>query len=168
MSLLEYADKKLSLKSDAYSEEEFQQQREIHNQRILNNFLDASLAGILTAFMARIVLLKSYNAILDLILPFVILLFIGLLYGWNMYYHNLKRYFHGFAVPAIGLLTVRKSVSQGTEMFYLNESFASWLIVVLIGSFISSHQWYKVVGINMMVFVVQFCLICRIWGLDHI
>ena len=137
ISLIDFADKKFSLKSDLYPEEEFQKHRELHNQRILNNFLDVSLAGILTVFMTRIVLLQSYNAILDLILPFVILMFITLLYIWNMYYHNLKRYFHVFAVPAIGMLTVVKSISQPSERFYLNESFASWLIVVLIGSSIS-------------------------------
>lgn len=87
--LLEYADQKFSLKSSAYSEEGFQKQREHQNQRILNTFLDVSLTGILTAFMIRIVLLRSYNAILDLILPFVILLFITVVYVWNKYYKNL-------------------------------------------------------------------------------
>lgn len=72
------------------------------------------------------------------------------------------------AVPTIGILTARKSISQYSDKFYLNESFASWLIVLLIGSFTSSQQWYKVVGINVLCFLVQFIIICNFYGLSGI
>jgi hypothetical protein len=42
-----------------------------------------ALAGITVAFVFRILILRSSNAILDLILPFIIMMFIALVYYIN-------------------------------------------------------------------------------------
>jgi hypothetical protein len=44
-------------------------------------------------------------------------------------------YFHLVVVPLVGLLTAKKSISQNIDKFYLNESFASWLVMLIFGGF---------------------------------
>jgi hypothetical protein len=101
-----------------------------------------ALGGIIVAFVFRILILRSSNAILDLILPFVIMMFITLLYYINKNTNQMKHYFHIICIPLVGLLTARKTVSQDAYRFFLNESFASWLIMMIFGSFSSPNQWY--------------------------
>lgn len=96
-----------------------------------------ALTGISAAFMIRVVLLESRNTILDLILPFTIFFVIAILYFVNQRTSKVKHYFHAVVVPLVGLLSARKTMSQNREHFYLNESFASWLVMILFGSFSS-------------------------------
>jgi hypothetical protein len=96
-----------------------------------------ALAGITVAFVFRILILRSSNAILDLILPFVIMMFIALVYYINKNTNQMKHYFHIVCIPLVGLLSARKTISQNYSHFFLNESFASWLIMMIFGSFSS-------------------------------
>lgn len=101
---------------------------------------------------------------LDLILPFVIFSLIAMLYILNKRTTSLKHYFHLAVIPIVGLLTARKSISQNIKDFYLNESFASWLIMMMFGGFSSTMQWYSVVGINLVCFFIYIALIFRQYG----
>ena len=70
----------LSLKNNHFQEREFDEYKLAHSQRMLDNFFDMALTGISAAFVYRMIILQSRNALLDLILPFVIFLFIAILY----------------------------------------------------------------------------------------
>ena len=112
----------------------------------------------------RVVVLESKNTILDLILPFIIFLLIAILYILNKRTTSLKHYFHVIVIPLVGLLTARKTISQNKDHFYLNESFASWLIMLMFGGFSSTMQWYSVVGINCLCFSVYIIIIFKFYG----
>jgi hypothetical protein len=111
--------------------------KRISSQRLLDNFFDVALLGISIAFMLRVVLMESKNTILDLVLPFVIFCVISTLYFVNKNTKKMMYYFHACVIPLVGLLTARKTIVQNNEHFYLNESFASWLIMLMFGSFAS-------------------------------
>lgn len=124
-----------------FEEADFIDYKEMHAQRLLDSFFNMALLGISLAFMARIIFLQQWqtDAINDLILPFVIFAVIGFLYWVNSRTTQMKHYFHIFAIPLIGLLTSMKSLQQNSKRFYLNESFASWLITMIYGSFSSTR-----------------------------
>lgn len=116
----------------------------------------------------RVVLLESRNRILDLILPFVIFSFIGLLYFINKRTDKFKFYFHSVALPIVGLLSARKTISQNNTHFYLNESFASWLIMIFFGSFSSPLEWHRVVGLNFVCFFSYIAIIFWQYGIQGV
>lgn len=80
----------------------------------------------------------------------------------------MKHYFHILFIPIVGILTAKKTIAQDTDHFYLNESFASWLLMILLGGFSSSMQWYSVVAINFFCFIVYISLILRQYGFEGI
>jgi len=112
--------------------------------------------------------LESKNPILDLILPFVIWSLIATLYFINKRSTSLKHYFHIFVIPVVGLLTARKTISQNSSHFYLNESFASWLIMMMYGGFSATMQWYSVVAINFFCFTVYITIVFRHYGVTGV
>ena len=116
----------------------------------------------------RVVLLESKNTILDLILPFCIFSFIGLLYIINKRTDKFKFYFHSIALPFVGLLSARKSISHPGSHFYLNESFATWMIMLFFGSFSSPLEWHKVVAINFSCFLSYIFIIFRSFDMKEI
>lgn len=134
-------DDQFSLQSahSTFNENEFNEYKIDHSQRLLDNFFDIALIGISAAFIFRVIILSSKNAILDLILPFVIFSFISLLYYINKKTTQMKHYFHMICIPIVGLLTARKTISQNHTRFFLNESFASWLIMMMFGAFSSTQ-----------------------------
>jgi len=73
----------------------------------------------------------------------------------------MKHYFHVVAVPLVGLLTARKTISQNAQRFYLNESFATWLIMMMFGGFSSTMQWYSVVTVNIICFSLFIAVVFR-------
>jgi hypothetical protein len=86
--------------------------------------------------------LESKNALLDIILPFTILVFISIIYVINKQSKSFVKFFHVAVVPFVGVLTAKKTLSQNLEQHYINESFASWLVLMIFGGFSSSMQWY--------------------------
>mmetsp|Transcript_17018 Transcript_17018/g.26273 ORF Transcript_17018/g.26273 Transcript_17018/m.26273 type:complete len:115 (-) Transcript_17018:3259-3603(-) len=80
----------------------------------------------------------------------------------------MKNYFHKFVIPIVGLLSARKTISQNKEHFYLNESFASWLIMVIFAGFSSMQQWYQVVAYNFLCFAVYIALVFRFYGIEGV
>jgi hypothetical protein len=76
----------------------------------------------------------------------------------------LKHYFHILLIPAVCLLTARKTIAQNGQRFYLNESFASWLIMMVFGGIASTMQWYTVVAVNFFCFVIYLSIIFRHYG----
>ena len=138
--LLKIVDDMCSLKSshNSFKEKDFDEYKLDHSQRLLNNFLDVALTGISSAFFLRVIILESKNYYLDLILPFLIMVLILALWVTNKRWKELKHYFHAVVVPIVGLLTARKTIAQNNERFYLNESFASWLIMMMFGGFAST------------------------------
>lgn len=135
---LSLIDDLLSLKNNHFEESEFDEYKLAHSQRLLDNFFDMALTGISAAFVYRIIILQSQNALLDLILPFVIFLFIAILYQVNRQTGLMKHYFHVVCIPVVGVLTAKKTIAQNESHFYLNESFASWILMMLFGAFSSS------------------------------
>lgn len=162
-------DSMFSLKSlHDFSEKEFQAYKHMHSKRLLDNFFDVALTGITAAFLLRLLVLESKDAILDLILPFIIFVFIACMFFVNKRTTLLKHYFHGFVVPIVGLLSARKTISQNKDHFYLNESFASWLIMMMFGGFASTMQWYMVAAINMFCFITYIVIIFRYYGFQGV
>jgi tellurite resistance protein TehA-like permease len=151
-----------------FHEGAFQEYKQDHSKRLLDNFFDVALTGISAAFVLRLLILESKNAILDLILPFVILSFISLLFFINRRTDKVKHYFHGIVVPIVGLLSARKTISQNKEHFYLNESFASWLIMMMFGGFASTMQWYQVAAINLFCFFTFIIIIFHHYGVSGV
>lgn len=164
--LLKIVDDMCSLKSshNSFKEKDFDEYKLDHSQRLLNNFLDVALTGISSAFFLRVIILESKNYYLDLILPFLIMVLILALWVTNKRWKELKHYFHALVVPIVGLLTARKTIAQNNERFYLNESFASWLIMMMFGGFASTMQWYSVVAINILCYLVYYLMVYRNYG----
>ena len=135
-----------------FNETDFIKYKEMHAQRLLDSFFDMALLGISMAFLFRIIFLWQIDAMLDLILPFIIFCFVGFLYWVNSRTSQMKHYFHICAIPAVGALTLMKSIKQNSVRFYLNESFASWFVMMIYGSFSSTRQWYTVGFINIICF----------------
>lgn len=50
----------------------------------------------------------------------------------------------------------------------MNESFASWLIMMMFGGFSSTMQWYSVVGINLGCFFIYISIIFRYYGVGGV
>lgn len=86
-------------------EADFDLYKQQYSQRLLNNFLDVALIGIIFAFMARILFFHKQNHILDLVLPFVIMVLIIFLYLFNKRWPVLKHNFHVVVIPVVGLLS---------------------------------------------------------------
>lgn len=126
--------------------------------------MDVAITGITVAFMLRVVMLKSQNTVLDLVLPFVIFFFIAVIYYVNKVSTLVKHFFHPFVIPAVGFLSARKTISQHDERYFMNESFASWTIMVLVASFSSPRQWHKVVFVNSISLLVYCILVFRHYG----
>jgi hypothetical protein len=61
-----------------------------------------------------------------------------LAYYLNKNTTQIKHYFHIIVVPVLGFLSVRKTISYDSNRFVLNESFVSWLIIMMLGSFSST------------------------------
>ena len=80
----------------------------------------------------------------------------------------MKHFFHIVAIPMVGLLTAKKSIARNPDKFYLNESFATWLVMMIFGGFSSTFHWYYVVGVNIMCFAVYIAIVFKQYGLDGI
>ena len=50
----------------------------------------------------------------------------------------------------------------------MNESFASWLIMMMFGGFSSPMQWYSIVAINFVCFAAYITLIFKEYGTQGI
>ena len=112
-SVLKFVDNICSLnkgKNQIFKEKDFYEYKLDHSQRLLDNFMDVALTGISAAFLLRVLILESKNPILDLILPFVILIVIATLYFINKRTTSMKHYFH-IVVVLVGFLTARKTIS---------------------------------------------------------
>jgi hypothetical protein len=94
----------------------------------------------------------------------MIFFLIAILYFVNKRTKTPKHYFHILLIPAVCLLTARKTIAQNDQRFYLNESFASWLIMMVFGGIASTMQWYTVVAVNFFCFVIYLGIIFRHYG----
>lgn len=152
----------------SFEEKDFQEYKSAQSQQLMDNFLDFALAGIVVAFLGRTMLLEIKNPILDLVLPFAIFSFIAVLYMINKKTGLVKTYFHAVAIPLIGILSARKAISQHSDRFFLNESFASWMIMLFYGSFASPMQWHSVTLLNCLTFVIYISIIFWSFGLQGV
>jgi hypothetical protein len=109
--------------------------------------------------MFRIVMFTNDNAVLDLKLPGCIFLFMLIMHVINKNTSQMKHYFHIFAIPIVGILTACKSIFQNKTEFYLNESFATWMIMMIFGGFSSTLPWQKIVFINVLCFMLYLIII---------
>lgn len=168
--VLDFIDNKCSLKEKNKTDErDFNEYKLAHSQRLLDNFFEMAIRGITIALLYRLVVLqKAKNVNLDLFLPIGIFLVILIAYYINKQTSWMKHYFHILFIPIVGMLTAKKTIAQNTDHFYLNESFASWLLMMLLGGFSSSMQWYTVVTINFFCFMVYISLILHQYGLQDI
>jgi len=80
----------------------------------------------------------------------------------------MKHYFHGVVVPIVGVLSAHKTISQNSKQFYLNESFASWLTMLVFAGFSSTQNWYRVCLINSACFVAYYFIVLRTYGVSGI
>lgn len=94
----------------------------------------------------------------------MIFFLIAILYFVNKRTKTPKHYFHNLLIPAVCLLTARKTIAQNDQRFYLNESFASWLIMMVFTGIASTMQWYTVVAVNFFCFVIYLGIIFRHYG----
>ena len=128
-----------------------------------------AVKGISLAQLYRLLILQKVNNVeQDIVLPCVIFGFICILYQVNKHTSWMKHYFHICCIPLVGVLVAKKTIAQNKEKFYLNESFASWLLMMLLGGFSSSMQWYSVVLINCLCFIVYLTLIFQKYDLKGI
>lgn len=103
-------DNLLSLKDGNFEEAEFEEYKLAQSQRLLNNFFDMALTGISAAFIYRLIFLPHPNAWLDLIYPFIIFLFVFIMYYVNYSTGQMKHYFHVVCIPIVGILTAKKTM----------------------------------------------------------
>ena len=127
-----------------------------------------TIVGIVSVFLFRVVCLEARNTLNDLILPFAIFMLIAILYFANKRTISMKHYFNVLLIPGAGLLSAGKSIAQNPKNFYLNESFATWLICVLFSGIASTKAWYTTVLINLFCFVMYIYIILNQYGLDGV
>ena len=80
----------------------------------------------------------------------------------------MKDYFQITAIPLVGMLTAKKTLVQNDIHFYLNESFASWLIMIMFGGLSSTMQWYQVVFINLGCFILYITIVFHHYGVEGV
>lgn len=149
----------------SFDEEEYKNFTNAYSQELLDFFMDTSIMGISLAFMFRVVFMNINKTVLDIVLPFCIFSFILIVYWLNKIMGSVvKRYFHAFFIPMVGILTARKSISQNENDFYLNPSFASWIVIVIYASFISPLEWHKIAVINNCSVLLYFTIVYKFYG----
>lgn len=104
------------------------------------------------------------KTMLDIVLPFAIFSFIAIIYILNKQTTVVKNYFHALVIPLVGLLSARKSISQNDQHYYINGSFASWLVMIVYTSFISPLEWHKTAFINLLSFMMYFAIVKNFYG----
>ena len=91
-----------------------------------------------------------------------------MLYWINLRTNYMKQCFHMVCIPTVGILTAFKTIAQNKKYFYLNESFASWILMMLLGAFSSKLQWYQVVAINCVCFNTYIIVVFYYYGINNI
>jgi hypothetical protein len=74
---------------------------------------------------------------------------------------NLNKYLLSILVPFVVLVTAQKTISLSPDKYFLNESFLSWMILVIYLAFISPLSWQKSVGITALSFIL---FAVRLWS----
>jgi hypothetical protein len=54
---------------------------------------------------------------------------------------NLNKYLLSILVPLVVLVVAQKTISHSPDKYYLNESFLSWMILVIYLAFIPPLSW---------------------------
>ena len=71
-------------------------------------------------------------------------------------------------IPAVILIVAQKTISQSPDLYHLNESFVSWLIMLIFLGFISPLPWYKVLFITIISFMIFYIRIAMHFGVANI
>ena len=151
-----------------YDEEDFLRFREKYSMKMLKPFLQLSLMNLSLLLFMRIFVFQFVNIIHSYCLPACLVFLFWYFNELNKKQANLNTYMLTILIPVVVLIVAQKTISQSPELYHLNESFVSWLIMLIFLGFISPLAWYKVVGISVLSFMLFYIRIVMHFGVANI
>lgn len=122
---------------------------------------------VLLVFL-RIFVLEFINIIHSYCLPICLLLLFWFFNEQNKKRTDLNFYLLSILVPGVVLIVAQKTIAQSPEVYHLNESFISWMILLYFFSFISPIPWYKVSIISALSFLIFYIRILNHFGVEKV
>lgn len=132
-------------------------------------FLKFSLVSLCILLFLRIFVLEFISIIHNFGLPACL---VALFYYFNEKNRssmaNLNKYLLTILVPLVVLIVAQKTISGDSEKYHLNESFLSWMILLIYLGGISPLPWYHVSAITSGSYLL---FIIRMWlhfGIENV
>lgn len=124
-------------------------------------FLTFCFYSLCVLLFLRIFILPYVNIIHSYVLPLCLVLLFRYFRVKNNLMANLNMYLLSILVPLVVLIVAQKTISQSPQLYHLNESFTSWMVLAISLGVISPLPWKKVTGITAGSFII-FTL--RLWS----
>lgn len=121
-------------------------------------FLSFCCYSLCLLLFLRIFILEFVNIMHSIILPTLLVLLFLFFKEMNNTMVNLNIYMLTILVPIVVLVVAQKTISQSPDVYYMNESFISWLVLVIYLATISPMRWPKVAGItgsSFLLFIIR-------------
>ena len=104
-------------------------------------FLTFCVINLSLLLFLRVFVLQFVNIMHSLILPTLLVTMFYYFKVKNKLMANLNKYLLSILVPLVVLVVAQKTISHSPDKYYLNESFLSWMILVIYLAFISPLSW---------------------------
>ena len=131
---------------------------------MLGPFLKYCCDSLVLLLFLRIFVLEFVNIMHSIALPSFLVLLFFFFKEKNRQQVNLNQYMLTILLPAVVLISAQKTISQSPSLYYINESFLSWMVLSIFLSVISPLPWYKVSLINACNFLLFSFRICLHYG----
>ncbi|TNV86645.1 hypothetical protein FGO68_gene11630 [Halteria grandinella] len=143
-----------------YFEGEFRIFREQQCQQMQGPFLNFCFYSLCFLLFLRVFVLEFVNIMHSLALPTFLVLLFFFFKEKNKTMSSLNQYLLQILVPLVVLIVAQKTISQSPDTYHLNESFLSWLVLVIFLGVISPLAWQKVIA---LVMISSGLFIIRLW-----
>ena len=148
--------------TQTFSEEEFMHYRKLNCQNMQKPFLKFCLISLSILLFLRVFVLEFVNIVHSCALPICLVLLFWFFNERNEEANNLNVYLLIILVPSVVLIVAQKTISQSPALYHLNESFLSWLILLIYLDMISFLAWYQVTCITIGSFLLFYLrLVCH-------
>lgn len=124
-------------------------------------FLLFCLISLSILMFLRIFILEFVNIVHSFGLPFCLVLLFYYFNERNKVMKNLNAYLLTILVPLVVLIVAQKTITQSPDIYHLNESFLSWMILLIYLGAISPLPWYQVTLITFLSFLLFYL---RLWS----
>jgi hypothetical protein len=111
-------------------------------------FLTYCLVSLCILLFLRVFILEFVNITHSIALPTFLVVLFWLFREGNRRLANLNVWLLAVLSPLVVLIVAQKTISQSPAVYHLNESFLSWLVLLIYLSLISPLEWRKVVALS--------------------